>query len=192
MIIDAANEVIPSVFAYLGLDPKSTDKEDLDAAEKVLTSIAPYVRAYNSSSILSAMANGEICLSLDWSPDVYQAQARAVEAKNGHNIRYVIPKEGAFMWFDQLAIPKDAANVDNAHKFINYVMQPEVIAQVSNYTYVANGIDASIPFLDDGVRNDPGIYPPQETVARLFAMDSYPQKFQRLITRSWTRVKSGL
>ncbi len=191
MIIDAPNEVYPTVLAYLGLDPTSTREQDLEAAEEVLTSIAPYVRAYDSSSILSAMANGDICLSLDWSPDVYQAQARAAEAGNGHDIRYVIPKEGAFMWFDQLAIPDDAANVDNAHKFINFVMQPEIIAQVSNYTYVANGIEASIPLLDEGVRNDPGIYPPAETVGRLFAIDSYPQKFQRQITRSWTRVKSG-
>lgn len=191
MIIDAPNEVFPTVFAYLGLDPKSTNKEDLRAAENVLSSIAPYVRAYDSSVILSAMANGDICLSLDWSPDVYQAQSRAIEAKTGHDIRYVIPKEGAFMWFDQLAIPKDAAHVDNAHKFINFVMQPEIIAQVSNYTFVANGIEASIPLLDDEVRTDPGIYPPKETVERLFAIDSYPPKFQRKITRSWTRVKSG-
>jgi putrescine transport system substrate-binding protein len=191
MFIDAPAEVIPAAMNYLGLDPRSTDKADLKAAEDLLVSIRPYVQKFNSSEILGAQANGDICISLDWSADVFQAMARAEEAGNGVNLRYIIPSEGALMWFDQMAIPADARNVTEAHEFMNFVMRPEIMGRVSSYTYVANGIEASVDYMDEAVSGDTSIYPDDETVSRLYTTQAYPLKFQRLVTRSWTRVKTG-
>lgn len=191
MMIDAPSEVFPAALNYLGLDPRSTEKNDLDAAEALLMSIRPYIQKFNSSEILSSLANGDVCLALDWSGDVLQAIARAYESENGLNLQYIIPKEGAMMWFDQMAIPADAKNVTEAHEFLNFVMQPEIMGRVSSYTYVANAIKGSVDFMDEAVSGDVGIYPDAETLSRLYTTEAYPQKFQRLVTRAWTRIKTG-
>ena len=191
MIIDAPSEVFPIALNYLGLDPNSNDADDIESAEELLLAVRPYVQKFNSSEIIAALANGDICLSLDWSPDVFQAMARADEAGNGENLDYIIPNEGTIMWFDQMAIPVDAKNVDAAHEFLNFVMRPEIIARASNYTFVANGIESAVDFMTDEVKNNPGIYPDAATVSRLFTTRSYPPKVQRLVTRAWIRVKTG-
>lgn len=190
-MLDAPQEIIPTALAYLGLNPDSRDPADITKAEELLLSIRPYVRKFHSSEYINALANGDICLAVGWSGDVFQARDRAAEADQGVEIAYVIPTEGAEMWFDQLAIPADAKHVDEAHAFINYIMKPEVAAKASNYVFYANGNKASQALLDKEVLEDPAIYPDDATMAKLFITLPYDPKTQRLITRSWTKIVSG-
>lgn len=190
-ILDAPTELIPPALNYLGLDPDSKDAELLGKAEELLLSIRPYVQKFHSSEYINALANGDICLATGWSGDVLQARDRAAEANNGVTVAYSIPKEGALMWFDQMAIPADAKNVEEAHEFLNYMMRPEVIAKASNYVYYANGNEASKPMLDEAVLTDPAIYPSADAIANLFTVTAAAPRQQRLLTRTWTKVLTG-
>jgi putrescine transport system substrate-binding protein len=190
-ILDAPSEVVGTVLIYLGRDANSEDPEDLAAAEKVLTAIRPYIKYINSSKYIEDLANGEICLALGWSGDVLQARDRAVEAENGITIKYAIPREGAVMFFDMLAIPADAKHVNNAYLFIDYLMRPEVAAKNSNYVNFANSNAASYGLISEEVMNDPGIYPTAEVKTKLVPDLAESTEFTRLLTRSWTRFKTG-
>ncbi len=190
-VLDAPEEVIPAALNYLGLDGDSSDPADVEKAEAMLTAIRPHVRKFHSSEYINALANGDICLALGWSGDVLQARDRAAEAGNGVDIAYVIPQEGAQMWFDQMAIPADAPNPDGAHAFIDFMMRPQSAAKASNYVYYANGNIASQPLLNEDVIGDTAIYPDEETVSNLFTVSTKDARAQRLFTRTWTRVKSG-
>lgn len=190
-LLDTPEELVPAALHYLGLDPDSRDKKVIKKAQDVLQAIRPYVQKFHSSEYINALANGDICLAIGWSGDVLQARDRAAEANNGVTIQYVIPKEGAHMWFDQMAIPKDAPHVEAAHAFLNFIMQPEVIAKASNYVFYANGNKASQSFLDKDVMDDAAIYPSADTVAKLYTTQPYPPKITRIMNRLWTRVKSG-
>ena len=189
--LDSADEMIPAVLNYLGLDPNSENPEDYAKAEAKLLEIRPYVRYFHSSKYVSDLANGNICIAAGFSGDVFQAAARAEEAGKGIEIAYSIPKEGGNLWFDMLAIPGDAQNVDEAHAFINYLLKPEVIASVSDYVGYANPNLKAGELMDQEVRNDPSVYPPQEVLDRLYVSAELPPKIMRLMTRSWTKVKSG-
>ncbi|HOV03569.1 MAG TPA: extracellular solute-binding protein, partial [Kaistiaceae bacterium] len=153
--------------------------------------IRPHVKKFHSSEYINALANGDICIAVGWSGDVLQARDRAAEAENGVEVNYSIPKEGAQMWFDQMAIPADAKNIEAAHVFINYMLKPEVAAKASNYVYYANGNKASQAFLNEDVIGDPAIYPPEEVVQKLYTTTPFPPNVQRVVTRIWTKVKSG-
>jgi putrescine transport system substrate-binding protein len=190
-ILDAPDEVVNTVFVYLGLQPNSERPEDLAAAEKVLMAIRPYVRYVNSSKYIEDLANGEICLALGWSGDVGQAAARAREAGKGINIKYNIPKEGAVLFFDMLAIPADAKHPRNAHLFVNYLLRPEVAAKNSSAVHYASSNSASYPLIDPAVYNDRGIFPPPEASAHLVANLPRSQPYTRLLSRMWTRFKTG-
>lgn len=190
-VLDAADEMIPAALNYLGMNPDSKDKKDMEKAAELLMKIRPHIQKFHSSEYINALANGDICLAVGWSGDILQARDRAAEADNNTTVEYSIPKEGALMWFDQMAIPKDAPNPDNAHAFLNYIMQPEVIAKASNYVYYANGNKASQELLNEDVINDPAIYPPPETMDRLYTVSPYPPRAQRTLNRHWTRIKSG-
>ncbi|MGQ7790949.1 polyamine ABC transporter substrate-binding protein [Faunimonas sp. B44] len=190
-LLDAPTELIPAALSYLGLDPDSRNSEDIDKAAELLLAIRPHVQKFHSSEYINALANGDICLAVGYSGDVLQARDRAEEAGQDVEIAYSIPKEGAMMWFDQMAIPADAPHPDAAHAFINYMLKPEVAAKASNYVYYANGNKASQELLDEEVINDPAIYPDEETVAKLFTKLPYDPQTQRLVTRAWTRVTSG-
>ena len=146
---------------------------------------------FHSSRYITDLANGDVCVAFGYSGDVFQAAARAEEAGNGQVISYSIPKEGANLWFDMLAIPADAANVENAHTFINYILRPEVIAPISNYVAYANANTAAEPLVDKAIFNDPAIYPTAEVLERLYVAEVRPMKAQRAMTRVWTKVKSG-
>ena len=158
-MLDAPSEVMDSVLIYLGRDPNSEKAEDLAAAEETLMKVRQYVRYFHSSQYINDLATGEICVSLGWSGDALQARARGSEAEKKVNVAYTVPKEGAIMWFDMLAIPADAPHPGNAHAFLNFVMEPEVAAGISNYVAYANGNAASLPSVDDAVKNDPSVYP---------------------------------
>ncbi|MGO4321791.1 extracellular solute-binding protein [Pseudomonas sp. KB_12] len=189
--LDSGDEMIPAMLNYLGLNPNSEDPEDYKKAEAQLLKIRPYVTYFNSSKYISDLANGEICVAAGFSGDIFQARARASEAGKGVNIAYVIPKEGGNLWFDMLAIPRDATNIKQAHAFINYVLKPEVIAQVSDTVGYANPNPKAGELMDQKVRTDEAVYPPQAVVDKLYVNSELPPKIQRLMTRSWTKVKSG-
>ncbi|WP_343039158.1 polyamine ABC transporter substrate-binding protein [Propylenella binzhouense] len=190
-LLDAPAEIFPAALSYLGLNPDSRDPADIDKATELLLSIRPYVQKFHSSEYINALANGDICLAVGYSGDVLQARDRAEEAGQGVEVAYSIPKEGAMMWFDQMAIPADAPHPDAAHAFINYMLKPEVAAKASNYVFYANGNKASQPLLDKEVLEDTAIYPDEETVKKLFTKLPYDPKTQRLVTRAWTKVTTG-
>ncbi|HEY6632524.1 MAG TPA: polyamine ABC transporter substrate-binding protein [Rhizobiaceae bacterium] len=190
-VLDSASDVLPTVMRYLGIDTDSRSPEDLAKVEETLMKIRPYVRKFHSSEYINALANGDICLAIGWSGDVFQARDRAAEADQGVVIDYAVPKEGAEMWFDQFAIPADAPHVEEAHEFLNYMMRPEVIAKASNYVFYANGNKASQEFLDKDILDDPAIYPDAEALAKLYTVSPYDPKTQRLVTRIWTKVVTG-
>ncbi len=190
-MLDASDEMIPAALNYIGEDPRSQDPAVIAKAEAVLMAIRPHIRKFHSSEYINALANGDICVAIGWSGDMFQARDRAAEAKNGVTIQYVIPKEGALMWFDMMAIPSDAPHVENAHKFLDYIMRPEVAAKASNYVSYANGNKGSQQFITPDLLNDPAVYPPAETQKSLYTVAPYPPKVQRIVTRLWTKVKSG-
>jgi len=189
--LDAPTEMIPAALRYVGEDPDSKDTDVLAKAEPVLQAVRPHVRKFHNSEYINALANGEICVAFGWSGDVLQARDRAAEADNGVTIEYAIPSEGALMWFDQMAIPADAPNPEAAHRFLNFILEPDVAAAASNYVYYANGNKASQPLLADDVIGDTAIYPDDETVSNLYITTPYDPRTQRFVTRLWTRVKTG-
>ena len=191
-MMDDEQEAFAAALLYLGKNPNSTDEVDIKAAEDVLRKARPYIKYYHNSKYISDLANGDLCLAHGYSGDMFQARDRAVEANNNVKIAYLIPKEGTLLWTDVMAIPKDAPDPDAALAFINYLMKPEVIASISNFVAYANGNAKATPLVDAVVRNNPGIYPPSEVKARLVTPKPMPRKIQRLKTRSWTRIKSGL
>ncbi len=189
--LDSPDEMLPAVLNYMGLDPNSTNPADYKKAEAKLLAVRPYVTYFHSSKYISDLANGDICVAAGFSGDVFQAKTRAEEAGKGVNVAYAIPKEGGNLWFDMLAIPKDAKNLKEAHAFINYLLKPEVIAQVSDYVGYANPNPKAGDLMDQSVRTDAAVYPPQEVLDKLYVNAELPPKVQRLMTRSWTKVKSG-
>jgi len=189
-LLDAPTEVISTVLIYLGKDPNSTTPEDMQAAEKVLMAIRPYVRYVHSSRYIDDLANGETCLALGWSGDVKQAHDRAQEAGKGIDIGYNIPKEGAVSNYDTMAIPADAPHPNNAHLFINFLLRPEIAARSSNLIKYANG-DTPTAAISEALRNDPGVYPPPEVLAKLAPEPTRTPEFTRVLTRLWTRFKTG-
>lgn len=190
-MLDAGDEMIPATLKYLGLDPDSKDPAVLEKAKPPLMAIRPFIRKFHSSENINAIANGDICLAVMWSGDAKQAAMRAEEAKRGVAVKYAIPKQGAQMWFDMMAIPKDAPNPAGALQLIDYLMRPEVIAKATNYVGYPNANLASKPFVDRKLLDDPNVYPPPEVMARLFIVTPYDQKTQRVVTRLWQEVKTG-
>ncbi|KJZ47961.1 MULTISPECIES: polyamine ABC transporter substrate-binding protein [Pseudomonas] len=189
--LDSADEMMPTVLNYMGLNANSTNPEDYKKAEDKLLAVRPYVTYFHSSKYIADLANGDICVAIGFSGDIFQAKHRAEEAKKGVNIAYSIPKEGGALWFDMLAIPKDSANVKQAHAFINYLLKPEVIAQVSDYVGYANPNPGSDKLMEQSIRTDEAVYPPQEVLDKTYVSVELPPNIQRLMTRSWTKVKSG-
>jgi putrescine transport system substrate-binding protein len=190
-MLDSSDDIMPTALAYLHLNPNTTDPAELDKAADLLISVRPSVRKFHSSDYLNALATGETCFVVGWSGDIKQAQKRAAEAGNGVKIGYVIPKEGAQMWFDNLAIPKDAANVAEAHALINYLLRADVAAKNSNFVAYANGNLASQKLLDKSILEDKGIYPDEAIMARLYTIGAHDQKTERLMNRLWTKIKTG-
>src|SRR6202047_4679297 len=190
-MLDSADDIFPAALSYLGLDPNSTRPADLEKAADLVVKIRPYVRKFHSSEYLSALATGEICLVVGWSGDIMQARSRAAEAKNDIEIGYAIPKEGAQMFFDNLVIPADARNVNEAYELINYLYRPEVAAKNSDFLSYANGNLASQKLVDPKILNDKNIYPDEATQKKLFVITARDPATQRVINRLWTRVKTG-
>ncbi len=190
-VLDSPAEMIRAVFSYLGKDPNSQSAEDLAAAESVLTKIRPYIRNIHSSEYIEALANGDLCIAVAYNGDVMQARDRAREANKGIDIKYSVPKEGTILWFDMLAIPKDAPDPDSAYAFVNYMMDPKVIADVSNFKRYADANAAAQALVLPEVKNDPGIYPtPQQRQALTVQLSDSPEQ-TRAVTRVWQKFKTG-
>jgi len=189
--LDSPTEILPAALNYLGFKPDSTDAGELKKAEELFLSIRSSTAYFHSSKYIGDLANGNICVAIGYSGDLYQSKSRAEEAKNGVNISYSIPKEGAGSFFDMMAIPADAKNVEAAHVFLNYLMKPEVMANITNFVQFPNGNAAATPLVDEVLRNDPGIYPDAATMAKIYTFPDLPANAQRAMNRSWTKIKSG-
>ncbi len=190
-VLDSPEDLFPGILAYLGLNPDSKKTDDLTKAGEALFRIRGNVQKFHSSEYINALANGDICMAVGYSGDILQAKKRAEEARNEVEIQYIIPREGALMWFDSFAIPADAKNVAEAHEFINFMMRPEVAAANTNFVSYASGNIAARALVDPAILNDPGIYPDEATFKRLFTNTAYDERAQRTVTRLWTRVKTG-
>ena len=190
-MLDASAEIFPSALRYLGLPTDSQTAENLAKVETLVMSVRPSVKYFHSSQYINDLANGEVCMVVGWSGDIFQARNRAAEARNGNEIAYFIPKEGALMWFDTMGIPKDAAHVENAHKFLDYILEAKVIAAVTNFVQYPNGNAAATEFVDEAIRNDKSVYPDEATKAELFPNAVNTPAYDRLTTRAWTRIKTN-
>ena len=190
-MLDSPDDIFPAALGYLGLDPNSTKQVDLEKAADLVAKIRPSIRKFHSSEYLSALATGEICFVVGWSGDIMQARSRAAEANSDVEIGYAIPKEGAQMFFDNLAIPADAGNVAEAYELINYLYRPDVAAKNSNFLSYANGNLASQKLIDPKILDDKNIYPDDATLKKLFVITARDPATQRIINRLWTKVKTG-
>jgi putrescine transport system substrate-binding protein len=190
-VLDSPAEMARAALSYLGRDPNSQKPEDLAAADATLTKIRPYIRNISSSEYIEALANGDLCVAVGYNGDVLQARDRAREANKGIDIKYVIPKEGSILWFDMLAIPKDAPDTASAYAFINYMMTPQVSADVSDFRRYATANLAGRPLVQAAVRDDPGIYPSVEAREKLAVQLSDSPDQTRAITRVWQKFKTG-
>jgi putrescine transport system substrate-binding protein len=190
-LLDTPQEVIPAALTFLGIDPKSRDPDALGRAIELVESIRPYVRRFHSSQYINDLAAGDICIALGYSGDLVQARNRAREAESGVEIAFRVPREGAQMSIDMLGIPADAPHPDNAHRFIDYILRPEVIAAVSNAVSYPNPNRAAAALVAPEIRGDPGIYPPDAVRRRFYIDRPAPRAYERARTRAWNRAKSG-
>jgi putrescine transport system substrate-binding protein len=191
LILDAPAAVVRIVLIYLGRDPNAPSPKDLAAVENILAEVRPYIRTIDSSADVEALANGDICIAVGYNADFVQARARANEAKNGNEIGYVIPQEGSLLWFLLLAIPRDAPHIDNAHRFINYLMDPQVTANMTRSTGDANANLAATSLLDASTRGDTTIYPSLQEQQRLLVQMEDSGEQSRAITRIWQKFKTA-
>jgi putrescine transport system substrate-binding protein len=189
-IVDSPLEIFESVIIYLGHDPNRRDPADVAAASEVLHRIRPFVRRIDPD-LIPPLTGGEICLALTWSGDVESARNRAREASTGANLAYLVPREGALMTLDMMGIPADAPHPRNAEIWMNYLLRPDVIAHITNYIKYPNGNAAAFPLVDLGIRSDASVYPDAATRARLLNHTAASLEYSRLVTREWTRFRTG-
>jgi len=190
-LLDDPTDMVGTVLLWLGKQPNSESAADLKLVEDALLAIRPYIRTIHSSQYIEDLANGEICIAVGYSGDILQARDRAAEAGKAIDIRYVVPREGALMWFDTLAIPADAKHPRNAHAFIDYLLRPEVAAANSNFVNYATANTAALAQVREDLRNDPGIYPTPDVKERLQPNLAKSAEFTRLLNRSWTTFVTG-
>jgi putrescine transport system substrate-binding protein len=190
-VLDDPEEFLRALLIYLGRKPESAAAADLDAAVTVFARVRPFVRYFHSSQYLNDLASGDLCLSMGFSGDVLQARDRAVEARNGVDIAYVVPREGAGMWMDTMAVPADAPHRRNAHAFVDYILRAETMAAITNHIHYANANRASFAPLDRAVRDDPGIYPSAEVMKRLVPATVLKAADRRARSRAYMRLKTG-
>ena len=189
--LDSPTEMLPIALHYLGLPTDTQKKDDLKKAEELFLKIRPSIGYFHSSKYISDLANGNICIAVGYSGDLEQSKTRAAEAGGKVKLAYSIPKEGAGSFYDMVAIPKDAENVEAAYKFMNYLLEPKVMAGITNSVRFPNGNEKATALVDKDITSDPGIYPSAEVQAKLYAIADLPAATQREMTRSWTKIKSG-
>ena len=189
--LDSEEDVIPETLLWLGIDPNTADPDAIRRAATVFARIRPFIRKFDSTGYINDLADGDICLAFGWSTDIEQARRRAAETGRGVTIAYHIPKQGSQRWIDTIAVPKDAPDGDNALRWIDFLLEPDVIAANSNALGVMNGNRAALSLLSPDLRNDPAIDPPAAVEATLFTPVARPLAVRRVMTRVWTRIKTG-
>ncbi|MBR7888139.1 polyamine ABC transporter substrate-binding protein [Marinomonas sp. A79] len=190
-VLDSPAEMMSVVNNYRQVDPNSESKDELEASSKLMATAQDNVKYFHSSKYISDLANGEVCVAIGYNGDILQSQSRAEEAEQGVDINFVIPKEGTLVWFDLMAIPADAPHADAAHKFIDFVLRPEIAAAISNYVYYAVPNTAAEPLLDEEVANNKGVYPTQAVKEKLYVQVAHTARFDRILTRAWSNIKTG-
>jgi putrescine transport system substrate-binding protein len=190
--LDQPEDMLQLALNYLHLDPNSTRPEDYAQAEKLLLAVRPYIRAFDSTEYMNGLANGEFCISLSWSGDYATSRARAKAAGVDVNLAFTVPKEGANASYDAWLIPADAPHPIAAHKFLEFLLQPQVIAEITNEIHYGNDNRAANRYVDPQILNDPAVYPPPAVEARLYVAAEATPALERLRTRTWTRVKTNL
>ena len=190
--LDSATEIVPAALHYLGKPSFSKNPSDYVGAANLLKSVRPHVTLFSSSGYINDMASGSICLALGWSGDMNIARQRAIEGKTGQNIQALIPKTGGLLFFDSMVIPADSQRPGNAHKFINYMLRPEVSASLTNKVFYANPTLASKPFVKPEVASNPTVFLPPADLKNMVAPDSLSNDLRRLMTRTYTSFKTGL
>jgi putrescine transport system substrate-binding protein len=190
--LDSATEIIPAALHYLGKPAYSKNQADYAGVAPLLKAIRPYVTLFSSSGYINDMANGSICLALGWSGDISIARQRALEGKTGQNIQTLIPKSGGILFFDVMVIPVDAPHPGNAHKFINYILKPEVHAALTNTVFYANPNKESRKFIKPEVSNNPTVFPSDADMKKMQAPDALSNDIRRTMTRLYTSFKTGL
>lgn len=190
--LDSATEVIPAALHYLGKPAYSRNQADYGAVPALLKSIRPHVTLFSSSGYINDMANGSICVALGWSGDINIARQRAIDGKTGQNIQALIPKTGGLIFMDVMVIPADAPHPNNAHKFINYILRPEVHASLTNKVFYANPNKESKKFIKPEVANNPTVFPSDADMSKMAAPDAINNDVRRTMTRMYTSFKTGL
>jgi putrescine transport system substrate-binding protein len=190
-LLDSASDILPHALKYLKLPTDSTKEADLKKAAELIKSVRKNIRYFHSSQYINDLANGDVCVSVGFSGDIFIAAGRASEANKGVTIEYVIPNEGALQWFDMMAIPKDAPNADAAHKFINFIMEPQITADITNFVSYASANKEAMPLIQEDIRTNPAIFPTPEVMANLWTNKVKDAKVDRVVTRLWTEVKTG-
>jgi len=190
-ILDSPTDIMLMVLKYLGLDGDTTNVADYAKVVEAFRPIRENIRTFDNTNYINAIPNGELCVVNSWSGDYGVARSRAAEAGIELNLAYFVPKTGAPAWVDCMAIPADAPNAENAYKFLEFLLQPEVIAACTNFTGYANANVPGKEFVDEAIRNDPAVYPDAETTSRLWAPKPFNEEQDRAITRAWTEIKSG-
>jgi putrescine transport system substrate-binding protein len=190
-VLDQANDVFAIALYHLHLDPNSQKPADQQAAYNLLKTIRPYITQFNSSGYINDLANGDVCFALGWSGDVNIAKMRAAQAGKSYKISYVIPKEGAPLWFDTMVIPADAPDPEAALKWMNYIESPKVNAQITNEVFYPTANKAARQYVDKAISDNPTIYPPASVIKTLFLLRPIPPEILRLQNRLWTELKTG-
>lgn len=190
-MLDSPTDILSAALKYMGQDPNTHDEATIQKAADLVMKVRPYITYFHSSQYINDLANGDVCVSVGWSGDVFQAKSRAEDAKNGVELAYSIPKEGAQLWFDMMAIPKDAKHPENALAFLNYLLEPKVIADDSNYIAYANANAAATQYVNADIRDNPAIYPPKDVMDKLFLLQVLPPDVDRVYNRAWTTIKTG-
>lgn len=190
-LLDSPHDVFPAAFLYLGLDPNTTNPEDFEKAAQLILKVRPFVTQFNSLQFISDLANGAVCVAHSWSGDTRIAARRAQQVGNGVQVAFSLPEEGAEIWCDILAIPHRAPHPHNAHIFLNYLMDPKIMAEITNQMAYANGNKGSIPYITDSIRSDPMIYPPPDVRKRLYIAKPYTPALERMVNRLWSRIKTN-
>ena len=191
-MLDSASEVLPAVLHYLGKPGFSRNPADYTLAANTLKAIRPHVTLFSSSGYINDMANGSICLALGWSGDINIARQRAIDSKTGQNIQALIPRNGGILFFDTMVIPADAPRPGNAHKFINFMLRPEIAAMNTNKVFYPNPVPESRKTIKPEVANNPTVFLNAADMAKMVAPDSLSNDLRRLMTRTFTSFKTGL
>ena len=189
-VLNSPTDIIGITLHYLGHSTEDSGKSEYLKAEKLLLGIRPYIKYFDSSDYIDDLADGSICLAVGWSGDILQGSERAKEANNGVHVDYIVPKEGALIFYDMMTIPADADHPENAEKFMNYLLRPEVMASISSYVHYFNAVPASKPLVDKETSENPNIFLPDELLSKMFMVKPMPPKITKEINKIWTKIKS--